>query len=87
MNSPEQCHLSGNVSAHLAEHSTPFSVFENALDFAQLVEIIVKETNKYAQQNGRNFSRNSDEIRAFLGINFVMGINKLPSIDKYWAAE
>ena len=30
---------------------------------------------------------NSDEIRAFLGINFVMSINKLPNLKSYWQID
>ena len=28
-----------------------------------------------------------DELKAFLGINYFMGINKLPSVANYWEVE
>ena len=48
-----------------------------------LVEQVVNETNIYIQQCGRNFYTTSDEMKAFLGVNFAMTINKLPSISHY----
>ena len=51
----------------------------------ELLEIIVTETNRYATQKGRNFETTEDEIKAFLEINFIMGINMLPSLEDYWS--
>ena len=59
----------------LPEYVTPFVV------------ILVEQTNLYARQNGRQFETNSDEIKAFLGINFVMSINKLPNLKSYWQID
>jgi len=42
------------------------------------------ESNLYAQQSGRNFLTNSEEIKAFIGINFFMALNPLPNISMYW---
>ena len=53
----------------------------------ELLEIIATETNRYATQKSRNFESTEDEIKAFLGINFVMGINKLPSLEDYWSTD
>ena len=44
----------------------------------ELLEIIVTETNRYATQKGRNFETTEGKMKAFLGVNFIMGINKLP---------
>ena len=38
----------------------------------------------YAQQNGREFHTNEKKMRAFLGIDYTMSINKLPTIKSYW---
>ena len=43
--------------------------------------------NLYAHQNGRNFTVTKDELKAFLGINFVMARNKLPRIAEYWRVD
>ena len=53
----------------------------------ELLEIIVTETNRYATQKGRNFEATEDELKAFLWINFIMGINKLPSLEDYWLTD
>ena len=38
----------------------------------------------HAYQNGSNFTVTKEEMEAFLGINFVMATNKLPTIAEYW---
>ena len=45
--------------------------------------MIAEQSNLYAHQNGRNFTVTKEELRAFLGINFVMTINNLPTIAEY----
>ena len=41
----------------------------------------------YAQQNGRQFETNNEEMMAFLGMNYIMGINRLPSVKDYWQVD
>ena len=53
----------------------------------ELLEIIVTETNRYATQKGRNFETTEDVMKAFLEINFIMGINKLLSLEDYWLID
>ena len=53
----------------------------------ELLELIVEQSNIYAHQNGRNFTVTKEELKAFLGINFVMAINKLPTIAEYWRED
>ena len=53
----------------------------------ELLEIIVTKTNRYTTQKGCNFETTEDEMKAFLGINFIMGINKLPSLEDYWSTD
>ena len=48
------------------------------------------EMNRYATQKGCNFEpmedeTTEDEMKAFLVINFIMGISKLPSLEDYWS--
>ena len=50
----------------------------------ELLELIVKQSNLYACQNGRNFTVTKEELKSLLGINFVMVINELPTIAEYW---
>ena len=41
--------------------------------------------NRYATPKGCNFETTEDKMKAILGINFIMGINKLPSLEDYWS--
>ena len=45
------------------------------------------KTNRYATQKGSNFETTEDEMKAFLGINFIMDINKLPSLEDYLSTD
>ena len=45
---------------------TPFEVFHIVTELDDLVSILVKESNLYAQQNGRNFTVTNTEMQAFL---------------------
>ena len=51
------------------------------------LELIVEQPNLYAHQNGRNLTVTKDKLKAFLGTNFIMAINKLPTIDEYWRVD
>ena len=53
----------------------------------ELLKLIIKQSNVYANQNRRNFTVTKEELKAFLGINFVMAINKLPTIAEYWRVD
>ena len=53
----------------------------------ELLELIVEQSNLYAHQNGRNFTVTKKELKAFLGINLVMAINKLSTIAEYWRVD
>jgi Sec7-like guanine-nucleotide exchange factor len=52
----------------------------------ELLDHIVFQTNLYVTQKDINtkFSITSDEMRKFLGINVIMGVILLPSMDDYW---
>ena len=55
------------------------------LDFLiKLVKFLVDESNLYASRNGREFHTNEQKMRAFLGINYIMSINKLPTTENHW---
>ena len=44
----------------------------------------VERSNLYTHQNRKNFTVTNEGLKAFLGINFVVEINKLPMIAEYW---
>ena len=53
----------------------------------KLISHILSQTNLYATQKGHNFVTNDAEIKAFLGMNSIMSINKLPTIEHYWSTD
>ncbi|XP_050338925.1 piggyBac transposable element-derived protein 4-like [Bactrocera neohumeralis] len=66
---------------------TPFDIFCSATNFYNLVQYIVPESIQYAHQNGREFTIDLEEMKAFLGMNVVMGYHILPSLRDYWSTE
>ena len=68
------------MSSRARNESFPIEIFSMVIDLEELLELIVGKSNLYAHQNGRNFTDNKEELKAFLGITFVMTINKLPTI-------
>ena len=68
----------------LPEHHTPFDMFLAVTDIENIIKLTVAESNLYVQQKEREFQTNEQEMRAFLGINYVMSINKLPATKSYW---
>ena len=80
----EQCHLVPEIPPNLNETVPPIEIFSLVTVLEELLELIVEQLNLYAHQNGRNFTVTKEELKAFLGINFVMAINKSPTIADYW---
>ena len=79
----QSCALETEVTIDpLPEHHTPFDIFSAVTDIEDLVKLV--ESNLYAQQKGREFQTNEQEMRAFLGIHYVMSINKLLTVKSYW---
>lgn len=65
----------------------PYEIFRSATNFDVLVELIVSESVRYAHQNGREFTVEIDEMKAFIGVNLIMGYHILPSLRDYWSTE
>ena len=83
----KECTLEAKVLVDLHPGSKPLEIFQTVTAMNEVLEIIVMETNRYATQKGRNFETTEDEMNALLGINFIMGINKLPSLEDYWLID
>ena len=62
-------------------------IFEGTTNLNELVKHICDQTNLNATQNGKEFATNPEEIRAFLGINYIMSISKLPNVKSYWSVD
>ena len=80
----EECQLVPEMQPKLSETVSLIEIFSLVTDLKQLLELIVEQSNLYAYQNGRNFTVTKEELNLFLGINFAMVINKLPTIAEYW---
>ena len=83
----KECTLEAEVLVHLDHGLTPFDIFQTVTGMNELLETIVAETIRYATRKGRNFETTEDEMKAFLGINFIMGINKLQSLEDCWSTD
>lgn len=69
---------------------TPFSLFRLFFD-EHFIDKLVFETNLYAEQHqmqsGKTYTKTTaKEMNAFLGINLLMGIKRLPSYKDYWSS-
>ena len=69
---------------------SPLKAFELFFS-SDLQNKIVDESNRYAEQvmGGEKFAQwntmSQDELKAYLGFNILMGMNKLPSVEDYWS--
>ena len=52
-----------------------------------LIELLVTQNNLYSLVSGHRFKTNPDEMKAFLGTNYVMAVNQLPIISMYWDCD
>ena len=77
----------GKVLLEFEENPSPIDVFIKCTGLDGLFSLVRDESQRYAMQNGRVFETNDEELAAFLGVIFVMGINKLPSLKLYWATD
>ena len=75
------------IQSELHEIVSPMDIFELVTGPEQLIDLTVVQTNFYAQQTGRNFTVDNNELKAFLWINYIMTINKLPTIAEYWRVD
>ena len=75
------------LQVELKEIVSPLEIFEWVTGLEELIDLIVVQTNLYAQQKGRNFTVDNNELKAFLGINYIMAINKLQAIAEYWRVD
>ena len=78
----------GKVTIDLVDDPCPYQVFEKLAEFDKfLTEIVIPESVLYSQQKGHVFSINVEEMRAFFGMQIVMGNHTLPSIRDYWSCD
>ena len=66
----KKCILETNILLDL-ENANPLQIFESTMKLNELVKIICDQSNRYAAQNGREVATTPEEIRVFLGINYI----------------
>ena len=83
--------LAGPVH-HLTEDATPLDFF-SLLWEPSFFQLLAEQTNLYARQrqvekpNRKWYPTTSEEIKAFLGINIIMGIDQKPALTHYWSTD
>ena len=83
----EECNFVGEVYHQLKESASPLEVYEKVVNLDVLIELLVTQSNLYSQLNGHHFITNPEEVKAFLGTNYVMTVNQLPNISMYWDCD
>uniref|UniRef100_A0A2H1W609 SFRICE_037012 n=1 Tax=Spodoptera frugiperda TaxID=7108 RepID=A0A2H1W609_SPOFR len=68
--------------------TSPLSIFERLFP-DELIVIIVEQTNRYAhQKNSKNWKPvTQQDIKAYLGVLILMGLNPLPDMELYWSSD
>jgi hypothetical protein len=62
----------------ISTSQSPVEIFSNIMgDY--FLNVIVTESNRYAQQKNKSLELTLEELKAFLGILIIMGLNSLPS--------
>ena len=62
-------------------------VFAKTMGLEGLFSLLKTESKRCAEQNGRMFQTTFEELSAFIGINVLMGIHKLPKMRDYWSVD
>ena len=52
----DKCHLMPEMQPNLNGTVSPIEIFSLLTDVKELLELIVEQSNRYAHQNGRNFT-------------------------------
>jgi hypothetical protein len=76
-----------NIDIDWSVEPNAYEVFEKTCGFDELVALIVQQSELYTKQKGIPFQTGAQEIRAFLGMNLVMGYHVLPSLRDYWSSD
>ena len=85
-----QCDLSDKVAFEIPDtvnKKDPVELFYSYGDFSILCSNIASESNRYARQNGREYTCTGREIEVFIGVTYFMGLKVLPSLKDYWRTD
>ena len=62
-------------------------VLEKVNYFDEFLQDLEIESKRHASENRGNFVFSSEEFQVFIGISFVMGYNKLPTLQSHYEEE
>ena len=60
------------MRSQFTENTSPIETFEELTVLEELIEMIINQSNLCTQQNGRTFEVDRKEMKAFLGIIYIM---------------
>ena len=84
----EKCVFAEDGIVNIADQEpSPEQVFAKMVDLEGLLSLLKTESERYTEQNVRIFETKWEELCAFLGINILMGIHKLPKMRDYWSVD
>ena len=66
--------------------NTPLKILQLFLTIS-IFEQIIEQSRLFAVQNGKKFSMSMEELLAFIGLNVVMRMVRLPHIHDYWSTK
>ena len=73
----ENCLLERGVFYQFDGSASAFDIYEQVINLDVFIKLLVEESNLYSQQNVRKFLTNTREIKAFIGVNYIMTVNQL----------
>ena len=76
--------LEDRVANQFEESASAFNIYKHIFHLNLLIEIIVQQCNLYLQQILRKFLTNAWEMKILVGVNYIMTVNRLPSIPVFW---
>ena len=79
----ESCLFECGVSHQFDKSASAFDIFEKVINLNVLIQLLVQQNNLHLQHNGRNFLNNVKEVKALIGISYIMTINQLLIIPVY----
>ena len=84
INAQKECtKFNGEVLLDIDPLDNPLKVFEKLINLDEFLHHLKLESERYAAQNGKTFEVSMDELRAFIGVNFLMRYHKLPYLRSY----
>ncbi|CAI6353081.1 unnamed protein product [Macrosiphum euphorbiae] len=82
---PEYCRPEGVNMIEISRCNTPTDVFMVFIE--SILKDLVYQTNLYGTQKNKALRIQREDMLVFLGINFLMGYNRLPSYKDYWSTS